>query len=458
VKDKSRPKQPEISVPLHNQETEQVILGTVLLDSSTLDEIAEILGSEDFFREQHRLIYRSMLALRNDGQPVDAITVMDHLKAKNELDKAGGGIYLAQLAGSVVTIGNIRQYAETVRGLAIRRKLAVTCMDIAGSAYDQSADLQTILDKAQSDIFALTAGADKSGPVLLADVIANRLDYLYSTRDKADEDVVFSGFVDLDNMTGGFTRGSQVIIAGRPSMGKSAFGLQLAMNAAKKGKTVVFFSMEMRPEEIADRVVAMQVPEIDTLALRRRLLDEQGWDKALQVMTLTGAWQLYLDCSPVLTTSQIASRCRQLKTQHGLDMVIVDYLTYLSDQPDRITQSRNDLVGQMAKRLKQAAGELDAVMVVLAQLNRAVEATADKKPNKAHLRDSGEIEAHADYILFLYREEYYFPDREAARGVAEIIVDKQRNGPTGVINLWFDKQKAKFADLAKEGVHFGWQG
>lgn len=436
---------PEILASLHDREAEQALLGCCLLGG--IDAARETVRPGDFYWPQHQVIYRACLAVADRNQPVDVVTVAGELRASNLVEKAGGLDYLASLGTAVPSANNAPAYAEMVKNLAVRRALVRAGMEIAELAREVE-DVEELLARAQAKLYA-AASETPSEPIKLADAIERRLQYLEETKDLGEAEAVMTGFADLDRQTGGLMPGTLTVLAGRPGMGKSALGLQIAIQAAQRNRPTLFFSLEMTAEELVDRIVAMNVG-VDTMAVRKRLLTADEWEKAWKVWADAGSWPVYLDCTPALSTAQIGARCRKMQAKAGLDLVVVDYLQRVSDSPTQVTRTRNELVGLMTKRLKSLALELKVPVLLLCQLNRGVETTQDKRPGLAHLRDSGEIEQDADNVWFVYRPEYYWPDRREHQGKAEVIIAKHRNGPTGSIWLQFDRRLARFADLYRE--------
>ncbi|MGB9886788.1 MAG: replicative DNA helicase [Moorellales bacterium] len=435
----------EILASLRDEDAEQALLGCCLLGG--LDAVREIIGPSDFYWSRHQVIYRACLAVADRNQPVDVVTVAGALREAGLIEKAGGLDYLAALGTTVAGSSNVLAYASRVKNLAVRRNLVKVGLQIVELAHETE-DVEELLAQAQAKLYA-AAGETPSEPVRLAEAIEHRLQYLEATKDQGEAEAVMTGFVDLDRQTGGLMPGTLTILAGRPGMGKSALGLQIAIQAAQRNRPTLFFSLEMTAEELADRVVAMHIGA-DTMAIRKRILTEDEWAAAWKTWADAGPWLVYLDCTPALTTAQIRARCRKMQAKVGLDFVVVDYLQRISDKPSQVVRTRNELVGAMTRQLKSLALELKVPVLVLCQLNRAVEATQDKRPGLAHLRESGEIEQDADNVWFVYRPEYYWPDKLEHQGKAEVIVAKHRNGPTGSVWLQFNRKLVKFASLYEE--------
>lgn len=437
-------------VLLYDTAVEQAVLGCVLMGA--LEEVQDFLTPEDFGDPRHAVIYRTCLHLQAAGQEVDAVLVASELERRGLIQKAGGDAYLAELLAAPFVPSQVRAYAEVVKRLAARRKLLRVGRLILELAQNEELEVEEALAKAREQLDR-TDSWSAVEPAKFAELVAERIEELKSG--KQDVGLVDTGFQDLDVILGGFAPGNLVVLAARPGMGKSSLGLQFAINAAKAGKRVLFFSLEMSPQELVDRVLAWEA-DLDSVVMRRRTLAPDEAERLWRVWPKTGEWELYVDCSPVLSTAQIAARARRMKTRGGLDLVVIDYLQRIDEPAEKTVSTRNDFIGLVTRRLKSTALDLEVPVIVLSQLNRGVETTQDKRPGLSHLRDSGNIEQDADFVLFIYRRDYYFEDEKQNRGKAEVIVAKQRNGPTGSAFLWFERRLARFRDLP-EGVEAQWE-
>lgn len=440
----------QVPVLLYDAEAERAVLGCVMMGG--LDEVHDYLAPEDFGDPRHALIYRTCLAVAATGLAVDPVTVASELRRRGLLEKVGGEAYLGDFFPAGYAPSRARSYAEIIKRLAMRRNLFKAGELILELAKDENMEPEEALAKARECVDRVAHGGTTE-PVRLADLVAERIEQLESGAEV--DRLINTGFSGLDTRLGGFGPGNLVVLAARPGMGKSSLGMQIAVNAAKAGKKVLFFSLEMSAAELVDRVLAWETG-FDTVIMRRRILTPDEAERLWQVWPETGGWQLYVDCSPAINTAQISARARRMKTKIGLDLVVVDYLQRIDEQPDRFASTRNEIVGLVTRRLKSMALDLGIPVVALSQLNRAVEATPDRRPGLGHLRDSGSIEQDADFVLFIYRRDYYFPDELENRGKAEIIIAKQRNGPTGSAFLAFEKRLAMFRDL-RDGEKGEWE-
>lgn len=432
-------------VPPHNLEAEQSVLASMLIDSEAVTVAAEILKSEDFYREAHGAIFAAMGAVADRREPVDLITVSDELRGRGELDKIGGLTYLAKLSNLLPSAATVQYYANIVREKARRRAVIRATAEIARMAYDGEVETRDLLAKAEESIFAVSREVAAGKIRRLGDILDKRWTELYNTRGQKGVIGVKTGFKDLDLALGGLQRSDLIILAARPSMGKTAFEMQMGQNVARSGGKVLKFSLEMAADQLADRVVCAEA-EIDSQAIKARALSEELWDKGALAAADWFGRDFFVDDESSITTTDIRAKARRVKAMHGLDLVMIDYLGLIGDRPSR-NVSTNDHVGSMVNRLKAMAKELQIPVVLLCQLSREVTRRADKRPTLADLRDSGEIEQTADVVIFLHRPEYYDPQDQP--GVAEVIIAKHRNGPTGTIRLQFDKQYARFRNLAQ---------
>lgn len=426
----------------HDLEAEKAVLGACLLDPQALAAAAEMLTPAAFYKPAHGWIFEAMLDLADEGQPADLMTLADELRARNRLDSVGGMTYLAELAGTVPTAAHVEHYARIVQAMHRRRQLIRVAAELQHRARDMSTDLDELLDQAERAVFAVAQDASADDAVLLDQVILERFEQLYTTRNQPP-DTVRTGFADLDAVTGGLQRGALSVLAARPSMGKSLLAQQIAAHVARTGY-VLFFTAEMGKTELADRMIS-QWTGLDLVRIRTKRLTPLEWEQVRKVLQERRVGWCWVDDETTLTTRDIRARARRIAAQQPLDLIVVDYLQYLADQPER-GESRNDLIGRMTRRLKALARELNCALLLLSQLSRAPEKRASRRPELADLRDSGNIEQDADLVMLLHRPAYYDPDDRP--GVAEILVAKQRNGPTGMVELQFDAVRG-FRDLEK---------
>lgn len=442
-----------LKLPPHSVEAEQSVLGGLLLENEALDRIADILGPADFYRHDHRLIYEHIGRLIEHNKPADIVTVAESLESNAELSGIGGIAYLGALAQNTPTAANIRRYAEIVHERAVMRKLVEVGSGIAESAYNpQGRDAQQLLDEAEAKIFQIAEGGRKSSQgfvdikVLLPQV-ADRIDQLFQRDNASDVTGVPTGFSDLDSMTSGFQPGDLIIVAGRPSMGKTAFSLNIAENVAlDTGLPVAVFSMEMAATQLAMRMIG-SVGRLDQHRMRTGRLEDEDWVRLTTALGRLNDAPVFIDEGAGLSSFEVRARARRLHRQTGkLGLIVVDYLQLMSGAAGRQSENRATEISEISRSLKSLAKELDVPVVALSQLNRSVEQRPDKRPVMSDLRESGAIEQDADLILFIYRDQVYNPDSED-KGTAEIIIAKQRNGPIGKIRLTFLGENTRFENF-----------
>lgn len=448
-----------LKLPPHSVEAEQSVLGGLLLENEALDKIADILTSADFYRHDHRLIFTHIGKLIEHNRPADIVTVAESLESSAELSGVGGIAYLGALAQNTPTAANIRRYAEIVRERAVMRKLVEVGSGIAESAYSpQGRDAQQLLDEAEAKIFQIAEGGKRSSEgfvdikVLLPQV-ADRIDQLFQRDNPNDVTGVPTGFSDLDSMTSGFQPGDLVIVAGRPSMGKTAFSLNIAENVAlDSGLPVAVFSMEMAATQLAMRMIG-SVGRLDQHRMRTGRLEDEDWVRLTTALGRLNDAPIFIDEGASLSSFDVRARARRLHRQCGkLGLIVVDYLQLMSAPAGRQGENRATEISEISRSLKALAKELDVPVVALSQLNRSVEQRPDKRPVMSDLRESGAIEQDADLILFIYRDEVYNSD-SPDKGTAEIIIAKQRNGPIGRVRLTFLGEHTRFENHASAGAY-----
>jgi len=439
-----------IKLPPHSVEAEQSVLGGILLDASAWDKIADLISERDFYRFEHRLIYRHIAQLTDRAKPVDVITVAESLEGNAELDKAGGLAYLGSLAQNVPSAANIRRYAEIVRERAIMRKLAEVGSEIATSAYNPAGrDADQLLDEAESRVFEIAESGERGRqgfvpiPPLLTKVV-ERIETLYGRDNASDVTGIATGFTDLDSMTSGMQPGELIIVAGRPSMGKTAFAINIAEHVALEGaKPVAIFSMEMGGTQLAMRMIG-SVGLLNQHTLRTGKLEEDDWSRMTHALGRLNDAPIFIDETAALNALELRSRARRLHRQSdGLGLIVVDYLQLMSAPSSKASENRATEISEISRSLKALAKELQVPVMALSQLNRSLEQRPNKRPMMSDLRESGAIEQDADLILFIYRDEIYNPD-SPDKGMAEIIIGKQRNGPIGHVKLTFRGEYTRF--------------
>ncbi len=448
-----------IKLPPHSVEAEQSVLGGIFLDTTAWDKIADLITEQDFYRFEHRLIYRHIACLTDHAKPVDVITVAESLESNAELDKAGGLAYLGSLAQNVPGAANIRRYAEIVRDRSIMRKLAEVGTEIATSAYNPGGrDAGQLLDEAESRVLAI-AESGKRGiqgftpmPPLLAKVV-ERIETLFGRDNPSDVTGIATGFTDLDSKTSGLHPGELVIVAGRPSMGKTAFALNIAEHVALElNKPVAIFSMEMGGTQLAMRLIG-SVGRLNQHTLRTGKLEDDDWPRMVNALGRLNDAPIFIDETAALNSLELRSRARRLHRQNdGLGLIIIDYLQLMSSPSNKASENRATEISEISRSLKALAKELQVPVMALSQLNRSLEQRPNKRPMMSDLRESGAIEQDADLILFIYRDEVYNPDSQD-KGKAEIIIGKQRNGPIGQVMLTFRGEYTRFDNYAATGQY-----
>ena len=447
----------QLKLPPHSIEAEQSVIGGLLLENEALDKVADILSAEDFYQFDHKTIFQHITKLIERNRPADIVTVAESLESTVELTQIGGIAYLGSLAQNTPTAANIRRYAEIVRERAIMRKLVTVGSGIAESAYSPNGrDAQQLLDEAEAKIFQIAEGGKRSSEgfqdikVLLPQV-AERIDMLFSRDNPSDVTGIPTGFSDLDSMTSGFQGGDLVIVAGRPSMGKTAFSINIAENVAlDTGLPVAIFSMEMASTQLAMRMIG-SVGRLDQHRMRTGRLEDEDWEKLTTALGKLNEAPIFIDEGAALSSFDVRARARRLHRQCGkLGLIVVDYLQLMAAPAGRQGENRATEISEISRSLKALAKELDVPVVALSQLNRSVEQRPDKRPVMSDLRESGAIEQDADLILFIYRDEVYNPD-STDKGTAEIIIAKQRNGPIGRVRLTFIGEHTRFENFANAG-------
>ena len=446
----------QLRVPPHSIEAEQSVLGGLLLDNQAWDRMGDLVTDGDFYRDEHRRIFRQIRNLLERSRPADVVTVAEALDAAGEGDQTGGLAYLGELAANTPSAANIRRYAEIVRERAVLRQLVATADEIAADALNPlGRDAETLLDEAESKIFAIAeAGAGHSDGFVhinpLLTQVVERIQELHDRDNPSDITGIPTGYVDLDRMTSGFQAGDLIIVAGRPSMGKTAFALNIAESVAvDTGLPVGIFSMEMGGTQLAMRMLA-SIGRLDSHRVRSGRLTDDEWSRLSFALGKLHEAPIYIDETGGLTRANLRDRARRLPRQYGrkLGLLVIDYIQLMSS--NRQGENRATEVSDISRAIKSLAKELQVPIVALSQLSRKVEERNDKRPMMSDLRESGAIEQDADVILMMYREEYYKPDTPD-KGIAEVIIGKQRNGPTGTVRLTFLGEYTRFESLAGGG-------
>lgn len=434
-------------MPPQNIEAEQAVLGAIFLESEALITSSERLAPEDFYRASHQRIYQVMLELGEKGSPVDLVTVTSSLQNYQWLEEVGGISYLTDLANSVPTAANVDFYSKSVQEKSLMRRLIRTATDIATDGYSSESEVEDILNEAERSILEVANQRSSKAFVSIKDVLIETYDNIETLQNReSDVTGISSGFMELDRMTAGFQRNDLIIVAARPSMGKTAFALNIAQNVATKTEeNVAIFSLEMGASQLVQRMLCAE-GNIDASRMRTGALQEEDWEKLTMAMGSLSNAGIYIDDSPGIRVSDIRAKCRRLQQERGLGMILIDYMQLIQGSSTRGGESRQQEVSEISRSLKSLARELNVPVIALSQLSRGVESRQDKRPMMSDLRESGSIEQDADIVSFLYREDYYDQEGEN-QNIIEIIIAKQRNGPVGTVELAFIKEYNKFVNL-----------
>lgn len=438
----------DLKIPPHSIEAEQAVLGGLMLDNRAWEQIADRIAEVDFYRKEHRLIFRSIANLEMAESPFDVVTLSEELEKTHELEAAGGLAYLGRLAKETPSAANIKAYADIVRERSVLRQLIEIGTDIAGSAYNpEGRHSKELLDQAERNVYKIAEQGSRAGKGFvgikqLLTKTVEQIDYLFEQEGHITG--VSTGFSEFDDMTTGLQKGDLVIVAGRPSMGKTTFAMNMAENAAIGQKTpVAVFSMEMPAESLAMRMIS-SLGRIDQHHLRTGQLTDDDWPRITSAVSILSEAQVFVDDTPALSPTDLRARARRLKREHGLGMIVIDYLQLM--QVSGNSENRATEISEISRSLKALAKELEIPVVALSQLNRSLEQRPNKRPVMSDLRESGAIEQDADLIVFIYRDEVYNQD-SPDKGTAEIIIGKQRNGPIGTTRLTFLGKYTKFENF-----------
>jgi replicative DNA helicase len=440
---------PDAKIPPQNIEAEQSVLGSLLLDKDALLKVADFLRPDDFYRDDHKVIFEAILKLFEKRKPIDVLTLTDILEKEKKLREVGGASYLTTLVNSVPTAANVMTYAQIIQQKATLRRLISAATTIAELGYDEEAEMETLLDKAESSLFAVSQKYIKQYFTPIKDILAesfDRIDKLH--KEKGTLRGVPTGFRDLDNLLAGMQRSDLIILAARPSIGKSSLALNFVDHVACEAKMPVgIFSLEMSKDQVIDRLLCLR-GAVDSWKLRTGNLDDEDFGKLNYAMGVLSEAPIFIDDTPIINSMEIRTKARRLQAEQGLGLVVVDYLQLMQGarpSPD----SRVQEVSEISRNLKGLARELNVPVLALSQLSRAVEHRDNKRPMLADLRESGSIEQDADVVMFIYREDYYDQQTEH-KNIAEILIRKHRNGPTGDIELYWKPEYMKFATVEKK--------
>ena len=447
-----------LKLPPHSIEAEQSLIGGLLLDNSAWDRIADIVTEADFYRDDHRRIFRHIKRLVEHGKPADVVTVYEAIEKNNEVEQAGGLAYLGEIANNTPSAANIRRYAEIVHERAVLRRLVTVGDDIAASALNPAGrDVKQLLDQAEQKVFEIAESGAKGNqgfvPIqpLLGQVV-DRIQELYDQENPSEITGVPSGFTDLDSMTSGLQPGDMIVVAGRPSMGKTAFALNIAEYVGVElGLPVAIFSLEMSGPQLAMRLLS-SVGRLDAHSVRTGRLNDDEWDKMTVALGKLHSAPIHIDETGAITATDLRARARRLARQYGgkLGLIVIDYLQLMSSAKEN--ENRATEISEISRSIKSLAKELKVPVIALSQLSRKVEERNDKRPLMSDLRESGAIEQDADIIIMMYRDEYYNKESQD-KGLAEVIIGKHRNGPTGTVRLTFLGEYTKFMNSAQPGSY-----
>lgn len=446
----------EERVPPQNIEAEQAVLGAMLIDKEAIAKATELLSADDFYREAHRVIFSVMLELYNKNEAVDMVTVTEILKRDNKLEDIGGIAYITSLANVVLTAANVKYHAEIVAEKSVLRQLVRVSTEIAAMGYEANDDVGTLLDTAESRILEISNRKKKADFTPINDILMDSVQSIESLlQNKGGLTGIPAGFADLDKLTSGLHPSDFIILAARPSMGKTALALNIVQNVALRAhkaiggepRSVAFFSLEMSKEQLVNRMLCAEAG-IDSQRLRVGEMHDEDWTHLWDACDTMSRAKIYIDDTAGITAMEMRSRARRLKAEHGLDLIVVDYLQLMQGSGKRNNSGdRQQEVSEISRSLKALARELDVPVLALSQLSRSVESRQVKRPMLSDLRESGSLEQDADIVAFLYREDYYNPETENKH--TELIIAKHRNGPVDTVNLFFQKQFTKFVGFTK---------
>ena len=436
------------NIPPHDDAAELAVLGAMFLDREAASMALEMLNGEDFYRPDHRMVFEAAEELYHSGVPIDMITIKNKLEEKQVFEQIGGLPFLASISTAVGNSANMRHYAAIVEEKSVLRRLIRTAGELSQMSYEGKTDVNTIMDMAEKSIFDIMQNRHSDQFHHIRDIAVDSIEKIEDIyRSKGKLTGVPTGFVDFDQKTAGLQKSDLILLAARPSMGKTAFALNIIQNAAIRGNVpTAIFSLEMSREQLVNRMLCSEAM-LDAQRLRTGELTDSDWTDLIQAMGPLSQAPIYIDDTPGITPMEVRSKCRRLKVEKGLGLIVIDYLQLMSGNGR--TDSRQQEISDISRSLKAIAREMDAPVIALSQLSRACEQRADHRPMLSDLRESGAIEQDADGVAFLYRDEYYFPDTEK-KNQAELIIAKQRNGPTGTIDLTWMGQFTKFGNFLKK--------
>ncbi|MEX1019868.1 MAG: replicative DNA helicase [Litorilinea sp.] len=437
---------PARSIPA-SMEAERAVLGALMIDPDAIIKVANFLRASDFYRERHAWIYDAMSTLNERHEPLDFVTLVEELERRDQLEEIGGPAYISELISGTPTAMYVDYYARIVERTAILRRLIAAAGNIAELAYDESHDVDDVVDRAEQIIFGISESRIHRDLVPIRAIMTDVVDHIdFLTRNKGTLMGVPTGFVMMDKLLGGFQKSDLIILAGRPGMGKTSFELTLAMNAAMRYQSrVAIFSLEMSNEQLVQRLLSMETG-IDSHRLRLGDIHDDEWPILMEGANMLSGTPIFIDDTPAASVNDVRTKARRLYAEHGLDLILIDYMQLMSGNSSGRNDNRQQEISYISRSLKSLARELNVPVIAASQLSRAVESRADKRPMLSDLRESGSIEQDADVVLFIYREDYYIEDTDR-QNIADIIVAKHRHGSTGTVSLFFRKELTQFRDL-----------
>lgn len=431
--------------PPYDEQAEASVLGAMLLDKTAITTAVEIIRGDDFYYDSHKAIFEGILRLYNKNEPADMITLSDFLKKNGQLEAVGGYTYLGRLTSGTGAISNTEAYCHIIKEKSTLRSLIRAGGEIVNDAYQDDDDVSAIIEKAEKSIFDITQDNQRNGLVDMSEVMVTTFDIMQKrSENKGGLTGLTTGFIDLDRKTSGLQKADLVLLAARPSMGKTALMVNISTNAALKGNaSVAMFSLEMSRNQLSQRILS-SLCHVDLMKIISGDLTTEEWSKVIETMTYMNEMKISIDDTAGITPLEVKAKCRRLKAEKGLDLIVIDYLQLM--EVGGRAESRQQEISSISRQLKGIAKELDVPVIALSQLSRAPEMRADHRPILSDLRESGAIEQDADIVMFLYRDEYYNPDTEK-QGLGELIIAKHRNGPTGTVELLFKNEYTKFVNL-----------
>lgn len=434
-------------IPPNNTEAEESVIGAMLLDKEAVNTALEILKPEDFYKEVNQEIFKAIISLYNRNEPVDLVTLSEELRKRQTLESVGGISYLADLSISVVSAANTKYYCEIVKEKSILRRLIKSSDEIMSLAYQDNKEVNLILEKAEKDIFDITQGVHNKGFYPINEVLLRSFSQIEERAAKKGELTgLTTGFADIDLKLSGLQKSDLILLAARPSMGKTALGINIATNAAiKGGANVAIFSLEMSKEQLAQRIIS-STAHVDLQKIISGNLSEDEWIQVVNSMAPLSKMNIFIDDTAGISLMEMKAKCRRMKVEKGIDLIVIDYLQLV--ETDSKSENRQQEISAISRGLKAIAKEMECPVLALSQLSRAPELRSDHRPILSDLRESGAIEQDADVVLFLYRDDYYNEDSEK-KNIGEIIIAKHRNGPTGKVELAFKKEYTKFLNLER---------